>query len=70
MFLHVYITCFVVHIENMCSCVLHRDMYQICSVRMDKYVWLEEMLQQGEWNFAITMSGAQCVIIYGMLLML
>ena len=37
---------------------------------MIRYVWLEVIPQQDEWRCAITMYGAQCVMIIGMLMML
>ena len=37
---------------------------------MNKFVWLEEMTQQDVWKFAITMYGAQSVMIYGIVMVL
>ena len=37
---------------------------------MVRYVWLEAMPQQDEWRCAITMCGAQSVMMVGMTMML
>ena len=38
--------------------------------KMEKYVWLMELMLQEEWKFVSVVYGEQCVMIIGILVML
>ena len=43
---------------------------QKLNAKMEKYVWLMELMLQEEWKFVSVVYGEQCVMIIGILMML
>ena len=66
MMLVLYVT--LVNDVQFCLMFLY-DRLQKLIAKMEKYVWLMELMLQEEWRFVLVVYGEQCVMIFGVIVM-